>query len=121
MQFAFVPVGFSSGMPRAVKRAGDSGALNAGQDWILGGGKCDRIDSQSYVSSVLKAAVFFLVRFVGMNAMFEWLMGIIYSDLIREDKVGRMFVLRTGATYRDILPEVQEDLKKMETGHGKGS
>ncbi|MDD2755711.1 MAG: macro domain-containing protein [Methanothrix sp.] len=37
---------------------------------------------------------------------------LINGDLIREEQVGRMFVLRTGAAYRDILPKVQEDLNK---------
>jgi len=37
---------------------------------------------------------------------------LINGGLIREEQVGRMFVLRTGAAYRDILPEVQEDLNK---------
>jgi len=41
-QFAFDPMGFSSGMPRAVKRAGDSGALNVGQAWIFGG-SCQKL------------------------------------------------------------------------------
>jgi hypothetical protein len=29
-----------------------------------------------------------------------------------EEQVGNMFVLRTGAAYRDLSPDVQEDLKK---------
>lgn len=36
---------------------------------------------------------------------------LINSGLIREEQVGRMFVLRTGASYRGILPAVQEDLE----------
>ena len=37
---------------------------------------------------------------------------LVNSGLIREEQVGNMFVLRTGAAYRDLSPDVQEDLKK---------
>jgi len=64
-----------------VLRAGALGALNAGQAWILGCRWIDGIDNQSYVSSVLKTAIFFS-KVVRMHVMVELGRGITqFSDV----------------------------------------
>ncbi len=37
---------------------------------------------------------------------------LINNGLIREEHIGRMFVLKTGTAYKDVLPSVSEDLEK---------